>query len=66
MRTIYDVQQLLKRFGTFIYIGDRLADLEMMEQEVKDLFQAQCITKEEFQMSTLLLRQEASRLKDNN
>ena len=31
MRTIYDVQQLLKRFGTIIYIGDRLADLELIE-----------------------------------
>ncbi|MYL33475.1 DUF910 family protein [Pontibacillus yanchengensis] len=64
MQTIYDVQQLLKRFGTFIYIGDRLADLELMEQEIKELHQAQCITKDEFQMSILLLRHEAANLRD--
>ncbi|KGP72962.1 YqgQ family protein [Pontibacillus yanchengensis] len=64
MQTIYDVQQLLKRFGTFIYIGDRLADLELMEQEIKELHQAQCITNDEFQMSVLLLRHEAANLRD--
>lgn len=64
MNTIYDVQQLLKKFGTIIYIGDRLADLELMEAEVKELFQSQCISTEEYQMATLLLRQESARLRD--
>ncbi|NAP01271.1 DUF910 family protein [Halomonas sp. MG34] len=31
MKTIYDVQQLLKRYGSFVYTGDRLGDLELME-----------------------------------
>ncbi len=35
MKTYYDLQQYLKRFGTFIYIGDRLAELEMMEAEIR-------------------------------
>lgn len=64
METIYDIQQLLKRFGTFIYIGDRLADLELMEAEVKELYQAQFIETNEYQMALLLLRQEASRVRD--
>jgi uncharacterized protein YqgQ len=63
MKTIYDVQQLLKKFGTFIYIGDRLADLELMEAEIRELYQAQCITTNDFQMAILLLRQEAAKLK---
>ena len=41
MKTVYDVQQLLKKFGTIIYIGDRLADLELMEEELKQLYQSQ-------------------------
>ncbi|MEQ6375910.1 YqgQ family protein [Bacillaceae bacterium S4-13-58] len=64
MNTIYDVQQLLKKFGTIIYIGDRLADLELMEAEVKELFQSQCISTQEYQMAILLLRQESARLRD--
>ncbi|MRG86588.1 YqgQ family protein [Salinibacillus xinjiangensis] len=64
MNTIYDVQQLLKKFGTIIYIGDRLADLELMENEIRELYQAQCITTKEYQMAILLLRQEASQYRD--
>ncbi|MDC3415517.1 YqgQ family protein [Aquibacillus salsiterrae] len=61
MKTIYDVQQLLKKFGTVIYIGDRLADLELMEEEIKELYQSQCISSYDYQMAILLLRQEASK-----
>lgn len=64
MKTVYDVQQLLKKFGTIIYIGDRIADLELMEAEIKELYQAQCLTTEEFQMAILLLRQEMSRYQE--
>lgn len=63
MKTIYDVQQLLKKFGTIIYLGDRLADLELMEDEIKELYQSQCISSNDFQMAILLLRQEASKLR---
>ncbi|MBZ5749736.1 MULTISPECIES: YqgQ family protein [Metabacillus] len=63
MKTIYDVQQLLKKFGTIIYIGDRIADLELMEEEVKQLFQSNLIETQDYQMAILLLRQEVQRLK---
>ncbi|MEH7743814.1 YqgQ family protein, partial [Neobacillus drentensis] len=49
MKTIYDIQQFLKRFGTLIYIGDRVADLELMEMELKELYQSQLIEPREFQ-----------------
>jgi uncharacterized protein YqgQ len=59
MKTVYDVQQLLKKYGTIIYVGDRLADLELMEEEIKELYQSQLIDVKEYQMAILLLRQEA-------
>jgi len=59
MKNIYDVQQLLKKYGTVIYVGDRLADLEMMEEEIKELYKAQLIDVKDYQMAILLLRQEA-------
>jgi uncharacterized protein YqgQ len=64
MKTIYDVQQLLRKFGTFIYVGDRLADLELMEQEIKELNESQFLSKEDFLMATLLVRQAAQKERD--
>lgn len=63
MKTVYDVQQLLKKFGTFIYTGDRVADLELMEEEIKELYQMEFLNSQDYQMAVLLLRQEASRRK---
>lgn len=55
--------QLLKRFGIYIYTKDRLADLEMMEYEVKDLYNMQMIDIKEFQLAVLILKQEQNKLK---
>ncbi|AGT32783.1 hypothetical protein M493_12685 [Geobacillus genomosp. 3] len=59
MKTVYDVQQLLKQFGTIIYVGDRLADLELMEEEVKELYESQLIDVKQLQAALLILRHEA-------
>lgn len=64
MRTIYDIQQFLKRFGTFIYIGDRSADLELMEQEVRELYKSQMMDTKDYQLAILLLRQEIAKEHD--
>ncbi|WP_203361754.1 YqgQ family protein [Bacillus sp. REN10] len=64
MNTIWDVQQLLKRFGVFVYIGDRVADLELMEAELKELNQSQLVEPKEFQMALLLLRHEIRKEKE--
>ncbi|MEH7414138.1 YqgQ family protein [Neobacillus drentensis] len=58
MKTIYEIQQLLKQFGTIIYVGDRIGDLELMEAELKDLYQAQLIETKEYQTALLLVRHE--------
>ncbi|MEH7388126.1 YqgQ family protein [Bacillus sp. JJ1521] len=58
MKTIYDIQQFLKKFGTIIYVGDRVADLELMEAEVHELYNSQLIETKDFQTAIFLLRQE--------
>jgi uncharacterized protein YqgQ len=58
MKSIYDIQQFLKQFGTIIYIGDRIADLELMESELRELYQAQLIDPKEYSTALLILRQE--------
>lgn len=66
MKTIYDIQQFLKKYGTIIYIGDRVADLELMESELKDLFHSQLIETREYQAALLLLRHEIQMEKEKN
>jgi uncharacterized protein YqgQ len=64
MKTIYDIQQFLKQYGTIIYVGDRLADLELMEEELTEIFNSQLIDIKDYQMALLLLRHEAEIEKD--
>ncbi len=63
MESIYDLQKLLLKFGTVIYIGDRLADLELMEEEIYELYHVKMITKEEFLKGILLLKREKEKIK---
>ncbi|WP_419881386.1 YqgQ family protein [Peribacillus sp. B-H-3] len=58
MKTIYDIQQFLKRFGTFIYIGNRVAELELMETEIREIYRSQMMDTKDYQMALLLLRQQ--------
>ncbi|NHM30306.1 YqgQ family protein [Neobacillus terrae] len=58
MRSIYEIQQFLKTYGTIIYIGDRVADLELMEAEITELYNSQLIEQKDFDSALLLLRRE--------
>lgn len=58
MESVYDVQQLLKKFGTYIYTGDRLGDLELMNIEINDLFKSGMIQMNEYQKAKLILKKE--------
>jgi len=58
MKTMVDVQKLLRNFGIFIYTGDRQGDLEWMEQELSDLYSAQLIDVKTLQIARLIIKQE--------
>ena len=58
MRTTYDVQQLLKQFGTFIYLGNRLWDIELMMVEIRELFDNGVIEKKVFLNAMMVLKKE--------
>lgn len=58
LKMMWDVQQLLKRYGIFIYVGDRLADLDLMEAELRDLYDSQLLEVRDFQQALLVIRQE--------
>lgn len=55
---MYDVQQLLKRYGIFIYVGKRLWDIELMLIELKKIHEQGLIENDEYMTALLILKQE--------
>ncbi|EIT85162.1 hypothetical protein A374_10480 [Fictibacillus macauensis ZFHKF-1] len=56
MKTVYDVQQLLKRYGIFVYTGHPKGDLELMQEELRGLYDMRLITIADYQKAVLILR----------
>jgi Bacterial protein of unknown function (DUF910). len=65
VKSILDVRDLLKRFGTIIYIGDRQAELELMEQEVRELYRHRLISEQEFLSAILIISGELRKEREN-
>lgn len=61
MKTYYDVQQLLKRFGILIYMGNRLYDIEMSRIELAKIYENGLISQQEFLEAKLILQGEHQR-----
>ena len=55
MKTLYDVQQLLKQFNVFVYVGKRLWDIELMALELDHLYEAGVVDKQTFVKAKLVL-----------
>ena len=64
MKSVYDIQQFLKNYGTFIYTGDRLADLMLMQDELKELFLANILDSKDLQVATLILKKQMDEIKN--
>lgn len=62
MNNLFDVMQLLKKYGTIIYTADAKADLELMEDEIKELYRLQFISAKEYASAILILRQRKNEL----
>ncbi|WP_167628516.1 YqgQ family protein [Listeria valentina] len=58
MNSVYDVQQLLKKYGVFVYLGKREYDIEMMEHELTGLFKHQLLDREIYARARSILKQE--------
>ena len=62
MDKMLDIYQLLKQYGTFIYTGDRFGDLQLMEEEIKELYKGNVLDVKQYQTALLVIRQEVARL----
>ena len=66
MESMLDIIAVLKQYGIYIYTQDRIGDLHLMEDEMKELYKAKFIETKDYQMAMLILRQEERRLKAGN
>ncbi len=58
MKTLYDVQQFLKKVGIIIYVGKRLYDIELMKIELKRIYDAGLMEKLDYLEAEAVLRRE--------
>ena len=58
MKTFYDVQQFLKRFGIVVYMGKRLYDIELMKLELSRIYDAGLMDKLDYLEAEAVLRRE--------
>lgn len=70
LRTLYDVEQLLKRFDVYIHVGKRLWDIELVAIEIDHLHDAGVLEDRLYAQAKLVLRrehrEEEARMKDNH
>lgn len=57
-RTLYDVQQLLKEFNVFVYVGKRLYDIELMAIELDHLYESGVVDRSTYMKAKIVLRKE--------
>ena len=58
MKTLYDVQQLLKKYGILVHVGKRIWDIELMAIELDNINRAGLIDKHDYMMAKLVLNHE--------
>ena len=58
METLYDVQQLFKQFGIYIYVGKRLYDIELMIIELRKLYDGRLIDQDTYMTAWRILKRE--------
>ena len=57
INNFYDVVQLLKRYGFIIYFKDKEDMYEMMQQEIRSLYNYDLLSKEEYLKCILIINQ---------
>lgn len=64
MNSLYDLQRLLRDFGTIIYTGDREGDLHLLEMEMIELRKRNLIDSNQFIIAKQIIANERSLLKE--
>ncbi|MGJ1068899.1 YqgQ family protein, partial [Staphylococcus warneri] len=57
LNNLYDLLQLLKKYGYIIYFKDPHDMYEMMLQEIKSLYHVELLTKDEYLKCIMIINQ---------
>ena len=58
MKTLYDVQQLVEKYGILVHVGKRIWDIELMALELDNINKAGLIDRIDYMVAKLILRKE--------
>lgn len=58
MKTLYDVQQLLEKYGIMVHVGKRIWDIELMALELDNINRSHLIDQHDYLIAKLILRRE--------
>lgn len=62
MQNMIDIRQLLKKYHSFIYTGNERTDLDLMQTELRDLYDNHLISVQTYQTAILIIRKRLSEL----
>ncbi|KAB1977100.1 YqgQ family protein [Lactobacillus crispatus] len=58
MKTLYDVQQLLEKYGILVHVGKRIWDIELMALELDNINRAGLIDQHDYFIAKMILSRE--------
>lgn len=58
MKTLYDVQQLLEKYGILVHVGKRIWDIELMAIELDNVYHSGLLNKHDYLIAKLILQRE--------
>ena len=58
MKTLYDVQQLLEKYGILVHVGKRIWDIELMALELDNIYKSGLISQKTYLSAKVVLRHE--------
>ncbi|WP_172369258.1 YqgQ family protein [Sporosarcina jiandibaonis] len=58
MKNLLSIIHLLKRFGIYVYTGNRKDDIDLMMSEIKDLYDSGLLQQDQYLKAVLVLRSE--------
>ncbi|MDF7639140.1 YqgQ family protein [Lactobacillus sp. ESL0791] len=61
MKTLYDVQQLLEKYGVLVHVGKRIWDIELMALELDNINHAGLLDRHDYLVAKLILQREYER-----
>lgn len=58
MKSLYDVQQLLEKYGVLVHVGKRIWDIELMAMELDNIYHSNLLDKHDYLIAKMVLKKE--------